>query len=153
MSTIARGGRHLATAVPARGRGAGVDLLARRADGAYDGEDGHQRTLFEERLKQDAVHRRRQVKVGLVGLDLGDHVPGGDRIALVFAPRRYQAVFNRVAKLGHLDCGRHLSGSSFRPRRHVLGGMALSGRGLSLQGTRPQQLLLGGFGPLAVFQL
>ena len=91
-----------ATGADARGQRSGADLVSCRTDGTDDREDRDEGSLFEERLEQDAVHRRGQVKIGLVRLDLGDHVPGGDDVALVLAPGREQAVLNRVAELWHL---------------------------------------------------
>ena len=70
-------------------------------------EDGDQGAFVEEGFEEDAVDGGGDFEGGLVGLDLGDYVAGGDLLAFVFDPAADQALLDCIAEFGRLYGGCH----------------------------------------------
>jgi len=75
----------------------GDELIDRHVIGALRHDDLGQRAVLDGFV----FHRR------LVGLDLGDHVAGLDRIALFLEPLRKVALFHCGRQRGHQDIDWH----------------------------------------------
>ena len=104
-----------AAAQPSAARGNGHALRPFRDHDLADGALVHRLDL----------HRR------LVGLDLGDDVPGGDMIALLDAPFRQRALLHRRRQSRHLDFDRHegvLDSRGHFPSRRASPGSSPAGR-------------------------
>ena len=69
--------------------------------------DRHARAFGDDPLQEHAVVVDLQVHRRLVGLDLGDHVAGGDGVAFFSEPRDEDAFLHRVAHFGHFDGDSH----------------------------------------------
>jgi hypothetical protein len=82
-------------------RGRGFDFLAGFADGAEGRTDWELGAGGAENFEERAVEVTFQLHGGLVGLDLGEHVPSLDGVALFFEPFDQRAHRHGVAEFGH----------------------------------------------------
>src|SRR6185295_11539774 len=83
------------------------DVVGRIGDDADQVSHRHLPALAHDDLAQHAGPEGLDLHVGLVGLDLRDHVAALDRVALLLQPLDDLAGLHRVRQLGHQDLGDH----------------------------------------------
>ena len=110
---VGRGGRSAAIGAVglalAATRGRGRDVLALFGDDGDGRVDGHVLgAVRHENLSQHAFVDRLDFHGRLVGLDLGQHVAGLDRVALLLEPFGELPLFHGRREGGHQNVGRHL---------------------------------------------
>jgi hypothetical protein len=81
------------------------DVLVRVRDHADQAADRRLAARGHQDLAQHAGAERLHLHVGLVGLDLGEHVADLDRVAFVLAPLDDGALLHRRRQLGQHDLG------------------------------------------------
>jgi hypothetical protein len=92
----------------ASARGCGFRILALAGEHGDHLVDRHIGGAFgHEDLRQCAFVDRLDLHRGLVGLDLGDHIAGFDRVAFVLEPLGKVALFHRGRQRGHQNVDRH----------------------------------------------
>ena len=88
-----------------------VRALALTPEHGDEAADGHGLAFADDTLQEHAVVVDLQIHRGLVGLDLRDHVAGGDGGALFGEPRDEDTFLHGVAHFGHFDGDSHRSGT------------------------------------------
>ena len=107
-SRLGRGRRRLRRRLRRGGRSRrGLDLLALLSDDRDRRAHLSGLTLRNEDLEQHAVVEGLDLEVGLVGLDLGDGLTGGDALPLLLQPLDDLPLGHRRGERGERNLGRH----------------------------------------------